>query len=671
MSKTTVTDTDSIKNNTSASTDGHTATSGSNRYPLLSGIDSPEDLRRLPLGELPAVCAELREFIISELSHNPGHFASSMGAVDLTVALHYVFNTPYDRIVWDVGHQAYSHKILTGRRDAFPTLRTLGGLSGFPTPAESPYDTFAAGHASNSISAALGFAIASQLKNDSPRRNVVAVIGDASISGGMAFEALNNASNIPNNLLIILNDNDMSIDKNVGGLNSYLARITASPGYNNLRYRLYRMARKLRLISQEKRDRMLRFHNSVKAALSHQQNIFEGLNIRYFGPFDGNDVGQVVKVLNTIKGMDGPRILHLCTVKGKGFAPAENDPAHWHAPGKFDPSTGLRLKKTTAAPKFQDVFGDTLTAMAAKDKRIVAITAAMLSGTSLSTMQQHFADRVFDVGISEGHAVTFAGGMAKEGLRPVVAIYSSFLQRGYDQIVNDVAQQSLPVIFAIDRAGLVGEDGATHHGTLDLAYLNAVPNMTVSAPSDQAMLIDLMHTAMKHESGPFAIRYPRGTGIPAEEGHLPQILPIGKGRCLSAPKAKATPRAVIITIGTVAQDAAEAIASLAAEGIDVAHYDMIFLKPIDTGILEEVAEMNVPVITVEDASRIGGLGSTVAAWMSQNAPSVSVTPLGLDDKFVTQGTIPQLKALCGIDGASIAAEVRRLIKTDTASDNIT
>ncbi len=606
----------------------NTSNKHSQEFPLLSNIDSPDDLRLLNIEQLPELCAELRSFIISELSHNPGHFASSMGAVDITVALHYVFNTPYDRIVWDVGHQAYSHKILTGRRDQFSTLRTFGGLSGFPTPSESQYDTFASGHASNSISAALGFAIASQLKGETQRRNVVAVIGDASISGGMAFEALNNASNIPNNLLIVLNDNDMSIDANVGGLNSYLARITASSSYNNLRHKLFRLARKLHLVSDNKRNRMLRFHNSVKSALSHQQNIFEGLNIRYFGPFDGNDVLQVVKVLNTIKDMEGPRILHLRTTKGKGFAPAEADPANWHAPGIFNPENGLKLKSTSPLTKYQDVFGQTLTDLAATDQRIVAITAAMLSGTSVSKMQAKFPKRVFDVGISEGHAVTFAAGLAKEDMRPVVAIYSGFLQRAYDQIVNDVSMLSLPVVFAIDRAGLVGEDGPTHHGTLDLAYLNAVPNMIVSAPSNEAMLADLLYTGLRQDKNPFALRYPRGAGNNPEWQHTPQQLPIGKARCMTSEITDSDNiHAVVLSIGTIADEVSMAIKSLSQEGIKVAHYDMIFLKPIDTSILEQVAKMGVPLVTVEDASCIGGLGSTVASYIAEHAPTVFDTKI--------------------------------------------
>lgn len=424
--------------------------------PLLAGIDSPADLRRLAPEQLPQLCAELRDFLIHSLSQNPGHFASSMGAVELTVALHYVFNTPYDRLVWDVGHQAYGHKLLTGRRDTFATNRKFGGLSGFPNPAESEYDTFSAGHASNSISAALGMAVASQLKHESPRRNVVAIVGDASISGGLAFEGLNNASNTPNNLLIILNDNDMSIDANVGALNSYLAHLTTSKLYNDLRYKGFRLLKKLHLVNDSRKGALLRFNNSLKSLISKQQNLFEGLNIRYFGPFDGHDIATIVRVLNDIRDMDGPRILHLRTIKGKGYAPAEADPASWHAPGKFDPATGERKGATpdpTKPPKYQDVFGETLVELARQNPKIVGITAAMLSGTSVGTLQAAMPERVFDVGISEGHAVTFAGGLAKDGMRPYVAIYSSFLQRAYDHIIHDVALQHLPVTFCIDRAG--------------------------------------------------------------------------------------------------------------------------------------------------------------------------------------------------------------------------
>ncbi len=632
------------------------------RYPLLSGIESPADLRAMPESDLPAVCEEIRRFLIDHLSVNPGHFASSMGAVELTVALHYVFDTPYDRIVWDVGHQAYGHKILTGRRDRFVDNRKFGGLSGFPNPDESIYDTFMAGHASNSISAALGMAVATTLQGETPRRNIVAVIGDASISGGLAFEGINNAANTPNNMLVILNDNDMSIDDNVGSLNSYLAHLTTSRPYNRIRYRLYRLLRRLHLISEGKKDRILRFNNSLKALLTKQHNIFEGLNIRYFGPFDGHDIHTIVRVLRDIRDMDGPRLLHLRTIKGKGYAPAESNPTPWHAPGRFDPATGAReaeKKKDTPSPmKYQDVFGHTLLELARKDPTIVAITAAMASGTSISTMQRVFPDRVFDVGISEGHALTFAGGLAKEGMRPVVGIYSSFLQRAYDNLIHDIAILRLPVTLCIDRAGLVGEDGVTHHGIFDLSYLRAVPNLTVAAPSDAETLRALMYTALGSTPvGPFAIRYPRGSSdITAITGDIPEPLPIGRGRQL-----RFGSDASIVTIGTIASEADAAIRSLHSAGIEAAHFDMIFLKPLDTALLDRAAASGAPVITVEDGTVNGGLGSAVAEYFAEKGYTNPLVCLGIPDRYVTQGSIAQLRRLCGIDADSIAVAVREAV----------
>lgn len=617
--------------------------------PLLGKIDSPADLRKLSPEELPQVCGEIRDFLIGSLSSNPGHFASSMGAVELTVALHYVFNTPYDRIVWDVGHQAYGHKLLTGRRDRFDTNRKLGGLSGFPNPDESEYDTFTAGHASNSISAALGMAVATSLKKETPERNVIAVIGDASISGGLAFEGLNNAANSNSNLLIILNDNDMSIDRNVGSLNSYLAHLTTSKGYNNFRYKIYHRLRRMGLVSEKGRGKILRFNNSIKSLLSDKQNIFEGLNIRYFGPFDGHDVNRIVGVLNDIKDMRGPRILHLCTVKGKGFEPAEKDPASWHAPGKFDPGTGTKIKDgRDSAPKYQDVFGEMLVDLASKDDRVVGITAAMLSGTSVARLAEAYPERTFDVGISEGHAVTFAGGLAKEGMRPYVAIYSSFLQRAYDHIIHDVAIQRLPVTFCLDRAGLVGEDGATHHGAFDLSYLRSIPGMIVSSPRDQNYLRHLMLTSSLNNDGPMAIRYPRGNGenVPDEK---PRALTVGRGEKLASGT-----DLTILSIGPVASDVTAAIERAREEtGVSVAHYDMIFLKPLDEVILNEVARLGSPVITVEDGTLEGGMGSAVADWLAAHGYSLSVTRLGIPDKFIAQGTPQQLKAICGFDADGI------------------
>ncbi len=625
---------------------------------LLARIDSPSDLRKLSIEQLPQLCAEIRQFLIESLSVNPGHFASSMGAVELTVALHYVFDTPYDRIVWDVGHQAYGHKLITGRRDNFATNRTFGGLSGFPNPDESPYDTFSAGHASNSISAALGMAIATILKKDRPRRNVVAVVGDASISGGLAFEGLNNAANTPNNLLIVLNDNDMSIDKNVGALNSQLAHLTTSRIYNDLRYKTFKVLKKLHLVSDRRKGALLRFNNSLKSLLSKQQNLFEGLNIRYFGPFDGHDIATIVRVLNDIRDMEGPRILHLRTVKGKGYAPAEADPASWHAPGRFDPVSGKREGSKAGAPlKYQDVFGNTLLELARKNDKIVAITAAMPSGTSISTMQAEMPGRVFDVGISEGHAVTFAGGLAKDGMRPFVGIYSSFLQRGYDHIIHDIALQRLPVIFCIDRAGIVGEDGATHHGAFDIAYMRTVPGMIVASGRDEHALRNLLYTAQANDHGPFAIRYPRGGGRLAEWQNVMRELPIGKGERLTDGSAIA-----VLTIGPVASAAAEAIAKAREKGIDAAHYDMIFAKPIDEDILAEVAAKNCPIITVEDGTIDGGMGSAVSDWFTSHGIPRTIVRLGMPDKFIPQGTPAQLHAICGYDADGILAAIIKTAK---------
>lgn len=631
--------------------------------PLLDTIDSPADLRKLPEERLPQLCEEIRRFLIRTLADNPGHFASSMGSVELTVALHYVFSTPYDRIVWDVGHQAYGHKLITGRREAFAKgNRRLGGLSGFPNPAESEYDTFSAGHASNSISAALGMAVAAGLRKDEPRRNVVAVIGDASISGGLAFEGINNAANTPNNLLIVLNDNDMSIDRNVGSLNSYLAHLTTSKAYNDMRYKAFKLLRGLRVVGENGKGSILRFNNSLKSLISHQQNLFEGLNIRYLGPFDGHDVITLVRVLRDIRDMDGPRILHLRTLKGKGFAPAEADPAQWHAPGRFNPETGEREADKVSSErkplKYQDVFGNTLLELARKDDSIVAVTAAMPSGTSISTMQKVYPERVFDVGISEGHAVTFAGGLAKEGMRPVVGIYSSFLQRSYDHIIHDVALQKLPVVFAIDRAGIVGEDGATHHGTNDLAYMRTVPGMIVSSPADEHQLRRLMATALTGEpKGPFAIRYPRGGGKLVDWDCPLEPLEVGRARML-----RDGSQSAVLSIGPIAAEVAAALDGLQAKGLSVAHYDMTFLKPIDEDLLRRLAESGAPLVTVEDGTLNGGLGSTVAEWLADNGfGAIRLCRLGLPDRFVPQGTPAELYRMCGLDAASIAEAVEKHI----------
>ena len=625
-------------------------------FPLLSAIDSPADLRKLDVAMLPKVCEELRRFMVHFLSSNPGHFASSMGAVEINVALHYVFDTPNDRLVWDVGHQAYAHKILTGRRDRFCENRTMGGLSGFPNPSESPYDTFMAGHASNSISAALGMSIASELKGE--QRKIVAVIGDASISGGLAFEGLNNVSAHPNNMLIVLNDNDMSIDENVGALSAYMTKLTTSKRYNNIRYKLYQFLRRRHIITDKGKGLVLRFNNAMKSLLSGQQNIFEGLNIRYFGPFDGHDVVQLVKTFRDVKDMTGPKIVHLHTRKGKGYKPAEENPAVWHAPGKFNEETGERIVGDTSGKplKYQDVFGHTLVQLAKQNDRVVGITAAMPSGTSMSMLQEAMPERTFDVGISEGHAVTFSGGLAKDGMHPFCAIYSSFLQRGFDHIIHDVAIQHLPVTFCIDRAGLVGEDGVTHHGAYDLAYLSCIPGLTVSAPMDEHYLRHLMYTSQLEGKGPFAIRYPRGGGVKVDWECEMKELPVGKGRRLADGEQLA-----VLSIGTIGNEVQQALAMLKEKGIFVAHYDMIFLKPIDQAILEEVAAKYRHVITVEDGTVVGGLGSRVSQWMASRPQAPRITMLGIPDQFVHQGTVPQLKAQCGIDAASIFHSIESIL----------
>lgn len=634
--------------------------------PLLARITSPADLRALPPEKLPDVCAEIRSFLIDSLSENPGHFASSMGAVDIIVALHYVFNTPDDRIVYDVGHQAYAHKLLTGRLRSFKTQRRLGGLSGFPNPMESDYDTFIAGHASNSISAALGMAIADKLTPGHENRKTVAVIGDASISGGLAFEGLNNAANNPNDLLIILNDNEMSIDNNVGSLHRYLSELSTSLRYNKMRKKLYDFFRTKGYIGEKGKGRILRFNNSLKALISKQQNIFEGLNIRYFGPFDGNDVTKVVKVLREIKDMTGPRILHLHTVKGKGFKKAEADPTTWHAPGKFCASTGERICPADKGGRsaWQEVFGKYLVQLASDDDRIVGITAAMPTGTSMIRMLRTFPTRTFDVGISEGHAVTFAGGLAAAGKHPFVAIYSSFLQRAYDNIIHDVCIQNLPVTFCIDRAGLVGEDGVTHHGLFDLAYLRCIPNLTVAAPMDAQSLRNLMLTASHHD-GPMAIRYPRGKA-PVEPTDMPSPSPLtpGKGRPLSArPNAKTA----ILSIGAIGEEALSACESLERKGVPVDHYDMIWLKPLDHELLSEIASRYDLLVTIEDGAVNGGFGSAVSQWLESRRaenpqlPAPKLLTIGIPDKWIAQGSVPELRHLAGIDADTIVSEILRHI----------
>ena len=620
---------------------------------ILNTIQSPADLRRLKLSQLPQVCDELRQFLINELSHNPGHFGSTLGVVELTVAMHYVFNTPNDRLVWDVGHQAYAHKILTGRRDQFHTNRKFKGIKPFPSPEESEYDTFTCGHASNSISAALGMAVAAK-KQGEDRRRVVAIIGDGAMSGGLAFEGLNNVSESDNDMLIVLNDNKMSIDRSVGGLKKYLLNLTTTRSYNRWRYRFGRVLGKLGLMNKGNRERFIRFNNSVKSLLTKQQNIFEGMNIRYFGPIDGHDVVELVRALRTIKDMRGPKMLHIHTTKGKGFAPAEEVPTDWHAPGLFDAETGERFETSEEGkpPRFQDVFGHTVLELAQQNKKIVGVTPAMPSGCSLNIMMEKMPCRCFDVGIAEGHAVTFSGGMAKDGLIPFCNIYSSFLQRAYDNIIHDVAISKLNVVFCIDRGGLVGEDGATHHGAFDLAFLRTIPNLTIAAPYDEHELRKLMYTAQMPDRGPFAIRYPRGRGKLVDWRCPLEELPIGKGR-----KLRDGNDIAILSIGSIGNLAAEAVDRVAKEGISVAHYDMRYLKPIDQEILHEVGRNYKRVITLENGTIVGGLGSAVLEFMADNGYHPTITRMGLPDAFIEHGSVPELCRLCGIDVESIVKEI--------------
>lgn len=626
---------------------------------LLNNIDNPEQLRNLNPEQLPQLCTEIREYMIKNLSHNPGHFGSSMGAVEIIVALHYVYDTPRDRIVWDVGHQAYAHKLLTGRRELFPNQRTSGGISGFPFPVESAYDTFVCGHAGNSISAALGMAIADLNTEGEEDRKTIAVVGDASISNGLAFEGLNNASNSPNNLLIILNDNDMSIDNPVGAMHRYLSDMTTSASYNKLRFRIYSLFKKWGLINDKRKGLLLRFNNAVKSLISAQQNIFEGLNIRYFGPFDGNDVNKVVKVLSDIKDMKGPRILHLRTVKGKGYKVAEENPQAWHAPGSFDPETGAKLSPSSpSSPLWQEVFGDTLVELAESNDKIVGITAAMLSGTSMCKMMDKFPSRTFDVGISEGHAVTFAGGLAAAGKKPFVAIYSSFLQRGFDNIIHDVAIQGLPVVFCIDRAGLVGEDGVTHHGLFDLSYLRVIPGISIASPMDIDSLRGLMKTAEKMAS-PMAIRYPRGKAKGSVCCNGFKEMKVGKGNMIHRNE---NAQIAILSVGPVGFDAVVAAEVLEQDGIYADVYDMIWIKPLDEEILQNVAENYEAIVTVEDGVRDGGFGTAVSDWLNTNGHNLRIERLGVADEWVSHAKVEQLHARCGFDVNGIVETVKTVKK---------
>ena len=634
---------------------------------ILSKINTPDDLRKLRVEELPQVCKELREDIVKELSVNPGHLASSLGVVELTVALHYVYNTPEDRIVWDVGHQAYGHKILTGRRDKFCTNRKLHGIMPFPSPKESVYDTFTCGHASNSISAALGMAVAASCqskKEGQSIRKVVAVIGDGAMSGGLAFEGLNNASSSPNDLLIILNDNNMSIDRSVGGMKEYLINLNTNETYNRIRFKAAQWLHGKGMLEEDRRKGLIRLSNAVKSAISHQQNIFEGMNIRYFGPFYGHNVIELVRLLRQLKDMKGPKLLHLHTKKGFGYAPAEKDVTVWHAPGKFDAETGKRLNEESAnkPPKFQDVFGNTLLELAEKNEKIVGVTPAMPTGCSMNIMMKAMPKRTFDVGIAEGHAVTFSAGMAKDGLLPFCNIYSAFSQRAYDNIIHDVAILNLPVVLCFDRAGLVGEDGATHHGAFDLAALRPVPNLTISSPMNEHELRKLMFTAQLPGKGSFVIRYPRGRGVLVDWKCEFEEIEVGTGRKLIDGTDIA-----ILSIGPIGNNVTKAIRELYPESADndgtlpVAHYDMRFLKPLDERILHEVGEHFEKIITIEDGVRNGGLGSAVIEWMNDHGYHPTVKRLGLPDEFIEHGTVAELQNIAGIDVDNIKNYIKELL----------
>ena len=636
-----------------------------NKVKLLETIKYPDDLRRLSVDKLPQVCQELREDIVQELSVNPGHLASSLGVAEITVALHYVYNTPEDRIVWDVGHQAYGHKILTGRREQFFTNRKLGGIRPFPSPTESEYDTFACGHASNSVSAALGMAVAAELEGNKDR-HVVAVIGDGALSGGLAFEGLNNVSSSPNNLLIILNDNDMSIDRSVGGMQQYLLNLNTNKTYNAIKFKTTRWLHSKGLMNDDRKKGIQRLSNAIKSAIAHQQNIFDGMNIRYFGPFDGHNVKELVRILQQIKDMKGPKLLHLHTQKGHGYAPAEKDVTTWHAPGKFNPDTGERIvdNDPTKPQKYQDVFGHTLLELAKQNPMIVGVTPAMPSGCSMSIMMKEMPERTFDVGIAEGHAVTFSGGMAKDGLLPFCNIYSAFAQRAYDNIIHDVALLNLNVVFCFDRSGLVGEDGPTHHGAFDLAALRPIPNLTICSPMDEHELRRLMYTAQLPNKGPFVIRYPRGGGelmdwrCPFEE------VKVGTGR-----KMKDGTDVAVLSIGPIGNNVTRAIASLTSQNSNtsspsVAHYDMRFLKPLDEAILDEVGRKFKHVITVENGVRQGGLGSAVLEWMNDHGYAPKVKRLGLPDNFVEHGTVKELQHIVGIDEEGIVKAIKELEKLE-------
>lgn len=628
---------------------------------ILENINTPEELRKLPVSDLPELARELRHYIVDTLATHPGHLASSLGTVELAIALHYVFATPDDKVVWDVGHQAYAHKILTGRRQQFPTIRTYGGISGFPRMDESPYDAFGTGHSSTSISAALGMATASKLQGNTTRQHI-AVIGDGSMTGGEAFEALNNAGVSKANILVILNDNGISIDKAVGGLSRYLVKITSSPKYNRLKERVWRKT--------GGDDKPLKARNfiskslsALKSSLLSRSNLFESLGFRYFGPIDGHDVEQLVEVLSSLRKLNGPKLLHIVTKKGKGMKEAEQNPVTYHAPGKYDAETGLQLHTDNSHQplKYQDVFGHTIIELAEQNDRIVGITPAMPTGCSLNLMMQQMPSRAFDVGIAEQHAVTFAAGLAAQGMTPFCNIYSSFMQRAYDQVIHDVALQKLNVVMCLDRAGLVGDDGPTHHGAFDLAYFRPIPNLTVCAPMDEHELRDMMYTAQLDNQGPFVIRYPRGLSVHPEWRNAMTAMPIGKGRCITEGE-----NVAVLTIGHIGNEAARAVDALRSEGKNAGHYDMRFLKPLDTALLDDIADRYRAIVTVEDGTIEGGFGSAVLEYLQDrrnsdtSMPMPPVVRLGIPDHFVAHGPVPQLQKDCRFDAESIKSAIIKL-----------
>lgn len=630
---------------------------------ILAKIESPDDVKKLDQKQLVALCNDLRQFIVDNVSVYGGHFGASLGVIELTVALHYVYNTPYDQLVWDVGHQAYGHKILTGRRDNFHTNRTYNGISGFPKRSESIFDTFGVGHSTTSISAGLGMSIASKYKNENDRQHI-AVIGDGAMTGGLAFEAMNHAGVSNSNLLIILNDNCMSIDPNVGALKDYLTDITTSHSYNRLKGDVWKVLGKMSKFGKSAQEIASKLESSLKSLILHQSNLFESLNLRYFGPVDGHDVDHMVHVLDDLKNIPGPKILHCITTKGKGYALAEKDQTKWHAPGKFDKITGVIRKKEIEKPqppKYQIVFGETLLELAKQNEKIMGVTPAMPSGSSMNIMMNEMPDRSFDVGIAEQHAVTFSAGLATQGLIPFCNIYSTFMQRAYDQVIHDVAIQKLPVVFCLDRAGLVGADGPTHHGAYDIAYMRCIPNMVVAAPMDESELRNMMYTAQLDGNGPIVIRYPRGQGVKPEWRTPFEQLELGTGRKICDGDDVA-----ILSIGHVGNDAVEACKELNKSDIAPAHYDLRFVKPLDEKLLHEVFSKFSKIVTVEDGCLPGGFGSAILEFMGDNSYSAQIVRLGIPDEIIEHGEPEQLHKDCNYDAESIANAVIKLLEPELA-----